>query len=155
MPNEQQRGSDPSNDEFRRVVLRFVRAHRTLLLRDPQPLPEFVAFRNGVLDAAESGEVVDDTARALSKVHGETDYGMAEAVHLLIAELEAFSASVERASEAAVPVEPTQRPHWKRLLGIGKTTTDSLTEILDKTLGPKAKAIWKMLSELAEILRGD
>ncbi len=144
---------EPGGDEFNGVVRRFVRAHRTLLSRDPEPLPEFVAFRNAVLDAVESPVAIDDTSRALAILH--RDDQTTEAAHLLVMELEAFSASVERVPPATVPPEPAQRAWWKRALGIGKTATDSLSEILDKYLGPRAKAIWKLLSELIEIVRGD
>ena len=148
--------NDPGNDEYKRVALRFVRAHRVLLLRDPDVLHEFTPFRSALLDAAESPAVIEDVARALDKCHASGgDYDMTEAVHLLVLELEAFSASVERLPQAAAPVDTTQRPLWKRLLGIGKTATDSLTDILDKYLGPHAKAILKLLSEANDIVRGD
>ena len=143
---------EDGNDEFKRVVLRFARAQRTLITQATELPPEFVAYRNAVLDAIESQAVVDDTSNALSLLHqGETT----EAAHLLVMELEAFSASVERVRPVATSPEPAQRPWWKRALGIGKTATDSLAEILDKYLGPRAKAIWKLLSELAEIAGGD
>jgi hypothetical protein len=72
---ETPRDQDPhapgtDGDEFHRVVRRFVRAHRQLLMRDPNPVPEFGAFRTAVLDAAESPLVIADTGRALEKVHG-------------------------------------------------------------------------------------
>jgi hypothetical protein len=140
------------DDEFRRVVLRFAQAHRTLVKQDPEPLPEFVAYRNAVLDSIESPAVIDDTSRALTSLHeGET----AEAAHLLVMEMEAFSASAERVRPGAASNDAAQRSWWKRALGIGKTATDSLAEILDKYLGPRAKAIWKLLSEVVEIVRGD
>jgi len=144
---------ETGGDEFNRVIRRFARAHRALLLRDPEPLPEFIAFRNAVLDAIESAATIDDTSRALAILH--RDEQTAEAVHLLVMELEGFSASVERLQAAAAPPEPANRPRWKRALGIGKTATDSLAEILDTHLGPSAKAIWKLLTEVGDIVRGD
>jgi hypothetical protein len=66
-------------------------------------------------------------------------------------ELEAASASVERLQPAGATTEPAARLLWKRLLGIGKTATDSLREILDKDLGPRTKAIWKLLTEALDI----
>lgn len=141
---------EAGGDEFERVLRRFAKAHRTLLLRDPEPLPEFIAFRNAVLDAVESATTIGDTSRALTILHGQT----AEAAHLLVMELEGFSASVERLPVAVIPPSES-RPWWKRALGIGKTATDSLAEILAEHLGPHAKAIWKLLSEVADIVRGD
>src|SRR5258705_8275671 len=113
-------GSDQTgaagDDGFDRVIRRFARAHRTLLLRDPDPLPEFVAFRNAVLDALESAVTIGDTSRALAEVQKSKE--TAEAAHLLVMELEAFSASVERVPSATAPPEPAQRSWWKRALGI-------------------------------------
>ena len=139
------------DDEFERVIRRFARAQRILLSRDPDPLPEFIAFRNAVLDALESTATVVDTSRALAVLHKKTP----EAAHLLVMELEAFSASVERVPPATAPPEPAPRAWWKRVLGIGKTATDSLAEILAEHLGPRGKAILKLLSEVVDIVRGD
>jgi len=140
-------------EEFQRIVRRFAKAHRIVLTREPEPLPEYGAFKNAVLDAVESSTFINETSRALAAVHD--DPNTTEAAHLLMMELEAFSASVDRTHAAVVQVGSTERPLWKRLLGIGKTASDSLREILDKFLGPKAKAIWKLLTELVDIARGD
>jgi hypothetical protein len=153
MPEIKGPTNDLGDDEFSRVIRRYALAHRILLTRDPDVLPEFIAFRNAVLDAIQSPAVVDDTSRALGVLH--SDPHTTEAAHLLVMELEAFSASVERLPPTTAPPEPPHRPWWKRLLGIGKTTTDSLREILEKHLGPHARAIWKILTELVDIVRGD
>jgi hypothetical protein len=150
-------GNDPhdetGDEEFKRVIRRFARAHRALISRDPEPLPEFIAFRNAVLDAIESTAMVDETSLALALLH--RDAQTTEAAHLLVMELEAFSAAAERGQPATAPPEPAHRPWWKRALGIGKTATDSLAEILEKHLPPGAKAIWKVLSELLDIILGE
>jgi hypothetical protein len=152
----------PEDDEFHRVVRRFAKSHRTLLARDPEPLAEFATFRNAVLDAIESPAVIEETSRALADLH--RDANTAEAAHLLVMELDAFAAAVDRPPAVAMPTAavapagPVPEPHrswWKRLLGIGKTAGDSLCEILEKYLGPKGKAIWKILGELLDIARGD
>lgn len=142
-------------DEYERVLRRFVKAHRGLYSRAPvdNQLIAYVAFRNAVLDAAESPGVIGDTSDALRELHLQT--GMAETVHLLVMELEAFSASAEMPIPEPTPTAAATRPWWKRLLGIGKTTVDSLLDILEKVLGEKAKAIWKLFSELAEIVGKD
>jgi hypothetical protein len=141
------------DDEFHRVIRRFTRALRILLLRDPDPLPEFGAFRAAVLDSIESPDVIDGTSRALAAVHRDAE--TTEAAHLLAVELDAFSASVDRTQSAGTAITAADRPLWKRLLGIGKTAGDSLREILEKYLGPRAKAIWKLLTEAVDIARGD
>ncbi len=142
---------EPDEDEFKRVISRFVRALRILLSRHRGEPPEFRALRAAVLEALESTRTIDETSRALADLHAQRNG--AEASHLLVMELEAFSASVEPEETPAGASVPAS--WWKRLLGTGKTAIDSLREILEKYLGDRGKAIWKLASELVDIVRGD
>ena len=140
----------PTNelDDFGRVLVRFIEAQRDLIMAVPGGVPrdQFVMFRELVFSAALSPAVIGDTTKAWHTLHNKNP----EVAHALYVELGSFSAATE--STDRVEASPEEKRGWKGwLIDVGKSIVDSLREILGENLGPKAKAIWKMISEALEI----
>jgi hypothetical protein len=152
---------NPDDDDFDRASRRFVGAYYVLLSEDLEPaLHPITPWRIALLDSLNSTVTIKGTANALRELHTRDQ----EVAHLLVAEMDAFSALVslqpapaagpQPAAAATIPDTP-RRTWWKRLLGIGKTAADSVKEILDNYLTPREKQIWKLCTELLDIMKGD
>lgn len=158
-PEEHQPTSDqPDQGEFATTWSRFVRAARRLLAGVPQErlLDPYLPLKDAALDAAESRRVVAALQRAWEQRHETVDKpGESEPVvtHLLLLEVRAFPAAVELAQIEEKTGEE-RRSIVKRLLGLGKTTVDSVREILDD-LPPLAKGALTVLGEVFDLFRGD
>ena len=120
-PDDRNADRLPPDPEFANVLRSFVGANRKLLVWVPErPLDQFIAFRDAVLDAAQSEEVISETAAALTAAHGDPQ--TAHAVHLIVLELRAFSSAVDVATAPSTPpatAEGPRLPLWKRLLRVG------------------------------------
>ena len=153
------------DDDFHRAARRFIWAYYVLLSQDVEPaLAAIVPWRNTMLDALNSVATIDGTANALRQLH----QGEYEIAHLLVGEMDAFSALVSQWSASQQPSAPApttaasptttaeaaRRSWWKRLLGIGRTAADSVKDILDKHLTPREKQIWKLCTEVLDIMKG-
>src|SRR5687767_555781 len=130
---------DPDDDDFDRAARRFVRAYYVLLSQDLDPaLAAIAPWRSAMLDSLNSAATINGTANALRQLHQQDN---SEVAHLLVGEMDVFSALVSQwsaqwwpsAPAAAVPatpgsakpaVEAAGRSWWKRLLGIGRTAAD-------------------------------
>lgn len=156
------------DDDFTRTARRFVRAYYVLLAEDTEPgLAAIAPWQLALLDALNGDATIGGTANGLRMLH----QNQPDVAHLLVGEMDAFSALVAQwsapeqpthtssraaaASPADAAAETPGRSWWKRLLGVGRTAADSVKDILDNHLGPREKQIWKLCTELLEILRGD
>ena len=132
----------------------FVQSLRQVLSGAPVErwLDPYLPLRNATLEVCERADFVGSLQRSWTTFHSQTS---PDTGHLLLLELAAFPAAVELADDKTEDVNKVDKSaRKKRLLKAGKTTLDSVRDILDN-LPPAAKGILKVLGEVIDLFRGD
>ena len=150
--------SDYPRRPFGDAWLRFVGAAEHDLARLPvrRPHDQYIQFKNAVLDEVKREEIADNIETALANLY--TDPKKTDSVRpdegrriaeLVRKEMDAYVAAVQVQHQMHEESAPTELP-TPRLSRLGKTTLDSLREIVD-TLPPHVKALLKLFSEVFEL----